>query len=67
MALYNEVSGALASVPIISGTLSSMITIRGELGLPYGVSRSCLVDSNGNQIIDSKGNQLTTKEIFRGV
>ena len=59
------ITGELAGVPSITGTLAVTQTIAGELGLPFGVTRSFLVDSNGDYIIDSAGDQLTTKEITR--
>ena len=59
------ITGALADITTITGALAVTQTIMGELGLPFGVTRSYLVDSNGNYIVDSAGDIVTTHEITR--
>ena len=65
MQAFQPSQASLRVFPSITGTLAVTQTIAGELGLPFGVTRSFLVDSNGDYIIDSAGDQLTTKEITR--
>lgn len=49
----------------ITGELAPSYTMVGELGLPFGVQRSYLVDSQGNRVVSSDGEPIAILEIFR--
>lgn len=65
LAQIPTITGALAEVQAVTGELAQIQTIAGELGLPFGVVRAHLIDSNGDYIIDSDGQQIATKEYIR--
>ena len=59
------IRGNMALQVTLKGELASPFTIRGQLGLPFGVTIAVFVDSTGNVVADSAGNELETYEIRR--
>ena len=57
--------GDLTSVLTIRGELAGAQIIRGELGIPFGVTHSYLADSDGNRVVDHQGNGIELFEINR--